>query len=75
MVRHVFEDLRKTKAPTVASRSISLFPGNKFRLLNEQRPLADGPKKHLPFARIVKHSVLWSPPFSGALHIYMRVVM
>jgi hypothetical protein len=36
-------------------------------------PLAEGPKKHLPFARIARHSVLWGPSFSGALRIYMRV--
>jgi hypothetical protein len=29
-------------------------------------------KKHLPFARIAKHSALWAPPLSGALCIYTR---
>jgi hypothetical protein len=70
MVRHVFEDLRKRKAPTVAPRSISLFLCNKFRLRYERRPLAEGPKKRLPFARIVNRSKLSDPPSGGALNIY-----
>jgi hypothetical protein len=70
MVSRVFEDLRKMKAPNSSPHSISLFLCNEFRLRNEQRPLAEGLKKHLPFARIVKPFVLWGPPCSGALHIY-----
>jgi hypothetical protein len=58
---------------TVAPRSISLFLCNKFRLQNERRPLAEVQKKHLPFARIARRSVLFGPSFSGALCIYMRV--
>jgi hypothetical protein len=38
--------------PIVAPRSTDLFFCNKFRLRRERRPLAEGPKKHLPFARI-----------------------
>jgi hypothetical protein len=56
----------------VAPRSISLLLCNKFRLRKERRPLAEGPKKHLPFARTAKHFVLWAPPLSGALCIYTR---
>jgi hypothetical protein len=71
VVSRVFEDLRKRKPPpTVAHLSISLFLCNKFRLRHEQRPLAEGPKKYLPFARIANHSVSWAPPLSGALCIY-----
>jgi hypothetical protein len=73
MVSRVFEHLRKRKAPTVVPRSISLFLCNKFKLRNEQRPLAEGPKKHLPFARIARHYVLWDPSLSGVLRIYTRV--
>jgi hypothetical protein len=62
----------KGRPPIVAPRSISLFLCNKFRLQKEQRPLAEGLKKHLPFARIAKHSTLWAPPLSGALCIYTR---
>jgi hypothetical protein len=61
------------KPPTVAHRSISLFLCNEFRLRNERRPLAEGPKKYLPFARIARHSVLWDPSLSGVLRIYTRV--
>jgi hypothetical protein len=57
---------------TVAPRSISLFPRNKFRLRYEWRPLAEGPKKHLPFARIVNRSESWVPPLSGVLFIYTK---
>ena len=60
------------RPPTVAPRSITLFLCNKFRLQNEWRPLAEGPKKHLPFARIAKHFVLWAPSLSGTLCIYTR---
>jgi hypothetical protein len=58
------------RPPTVAPRSISLFLCNKFRLRHERKPLAEGPKKHLPFTRIVNHSESWDPPLSGALCIY-----
>jgi hypothetical protein len=57
---------------TSAPHSIGLFLCNKFRLQNEPRPLGEGPKKHLPFARIVKHSALWTPPVGGALCMYTR---
>jgi hypothetical protein len=56
----------------VAPHSITLFLCNKLIQKNEQRPLAEGPKKHLPFARKSKHFVLWAPPLSGALCIYKR---
>jgi hypothetical protein len=59
------------RPPTVAPRGINLFLCNKFRLRREQRPLAEGPKKHLPFARIANHSELWDPPSYGALSIYI----
>jgi hypothetical protein len=72
MVSRVFEDLRKSKAPIVAPRSISLFLCHKFRLQKERRPLTEGPKKHLPFSRIAKHYALWAPPLSDALRIYTR---
>jgi hypothetical protein len=72
MVSRVFEDLRKRKTPTVATCDISLFLCNKFRLRKERRSLAEGPKKHLPFTRIVNHSALQAPPLSGALCIYKR---
>jgi hypothetical protein len=63
----------RRRPPIVAPRSISLFLCNKFRLRKERRPLAKGPKKHLPFARIASRSELWGPSSSGALCIYMRV--
>jgi hypothetical protein len=69
MVSYVFEDLRKEKAPTVAPRSVDLFLCNKFRLRRERRPLAEGPKKHLPFVRIANDTDLWDPPTYGALDI------
>jgi hypothetical protein len=72
MINYVFEDLRKRKAPTVAPRSINLFYYNKFRLRRERSPLAEGPKKHLPFARIVNHFEPWDPPSCGALSIYIE---
>jgi hypothetical protein len=40
------------RPPTVAPHSINLFLYNNFRLRRERRSLAEGPKKHLPFARI-----------------------
>jgi hypothetical protein len=49
-----FRTFGKGRPPTVAPRSINLFVCNKFRLRRERRPLAEGPKKHLPFARIAK---------------------
>jgi hypothetical protein len=55
-VSRVFEDLRRRRPPIVAPRSINLL-FNKFRLRHERRPLAEGPKKHLPFARIAKVNV------------------
>jgi hypothetical protein len=60
----------RRRPPTVAPHIISLFPCNKLRLRNEQRPYAEGPKKHLPFARIAKISELWGPLCSGVLYIY-----
>jgi hypothetical protein len=48
MVSHVFEDLRKSKPPTVAALSINLFVCNKFRLRYERMPLAEGPKNTFP---------------------------
>jgi hypothetical protein len=73
MVSRVFRTFGRGRPPTVAPRSISLFLCNKFSLRNERRPLAKGPKKHLPFARIVRHSVLWDPLLSGVLRIYTSV--
>jgi hypothetical protein len=73
MVNYVFEDLRKEKAPIVAPRSINLFYRNKFRLRRERRPLAEAPKKHLPFARIANHFEPWGPPICEALSIYMYI--
>jgi hypothetical protein len=67
------EDLQKTKSPNSSPRSIRLFLCNNVRLRNERKPLAEGPKKHLPFARIVRHSVLWDPSLSSASRIYTRV--
>jgi hypothetical protein len=60
------------RPPTVAPRSINLFYCNKFRLRRELRPLLEGPKKHLPFARIANHSDPWGPPSRGALSIYIE---
>jgi hypothetical protein len=61
MVSHVFRTFGRRRPPTVAPRSVILFLCNKFRLRNERRPLAEGPKKHLPFARIAKPSISWGP--------------
>jgi hypothetical protein len=61
----------RRRPPTVAPRSINLFHCNKFKLRRERRPLAEGPKKHLPFARIANHSKPWDPPSYGALSIYI----
>jgi hypothetical protein len=60
------------RPPTVAPCSINLFLCNDFRLRYERRPLAKGPKKHLPFARIVNHSELWDLPRGGAPSIYIE---
>jgi hypothetical protein len=60
------------RPPTVAPRSINLFICNKFRLRCEQRPLAEGSKKHLPFTRIANHSELWGPLSCGDLSIYIE---
>jgi hypothetical protein len=62
----------RRRPPTVAPRSINLFYPNKFRLRCERRPLAEGTKKHLPFARIVNHSDPWGPPSCEALSIYIE---
>jgi hypothetical protein len=69
MVSYVFRTFGGGRPPTVAPRSIDLFLCNKFRLRRERRPLAEGPKKHLPFARIANDIVLWDPPNCGALDI------
>jgi hypothetical protein len=50
------------RPPIVAPRNINLFLCNKFRLRRERRPLAEGPKKHLPFARIANLSESRDPP-------------
>jgi hypothetical protein len=62
----------RVRPPTVAHRSIILFLCNKFKLRHERRPLAECPKKHLPFARIANHSEPWDPPSCGALSIYIE---
>jgi hypothetical protein len=59
----------KRRSPTVAPRSIDLFLCNKFRLRRERRPLDEGPKKHLPFARIENYTGLRDPPDCAALNI------
>jgi hypothetical protein len=61
----------RRRPPSVARRSIDLFLCNKFRLRRERRPLAEGPKKHLPFARIANYTDLRVPPYCGALVIYI----
>jgi hypothetical protein len=73
MISYVFlRTVGRGRPPTVAPRSINLFLCNKFRLRCERRPLAEGPKKHLSFARIANHSELWVPPSGGALSIYIE---
>jgi hypothetical protein len=62
----------RRRPPIVAPHSINLFYCNKFRLRRERRPLADGPKKQLPFARIANHSHPWDPPSCGALSVYIE---
>jgi hypothetical protein len=59
------------RPPIVAPHSINLFPSNKFRLRHGQRPLAEGPKKHLPFARIANDTVAGPTKPWGAMHINM----
>jgi hypothetical protein len=55
MLVKFFEDLRKRKAPNSRpSQYQSVFAFNKFRMRRKRRPLVEGPKKHLPFARIAK---------------------
>jgi hypothetical protein len=60
------------KPPTVAPLNINLFICNKLKLQHERRPLAEGPKKHLPFVRIANHSEPWDPPICRALNIYIE---
>jgi hypothetical protein len=60
------------RPPTVAPHNINLFLCNKFRLRRERRPLTEGSKKHLPFARIANHSKPQDPPNCGALGIYVE---
>jgi hypothetical protein len=61
-ISHVFEDLRKRKAPNSGpSQYQFVFVLNKFRLRRERRPLVEGPKKHLPFARIAKVNDMYVP--------------
>jgi hypothetical protein len=62
----------RRRPPIVAPRSINLFYCNKFRLRQEQRPLAEGLKKHLPFARIANHSDPWDPPCCWVLSVYIE---
>jgi hypothetical protein len=69
MVSYVFRTLGGGRPPTVAPRSIDLFLCNKFRLRRERRLSAEGPKKHLPFARIANDTDLRDPPNCGALDI------
>jgi hypothetical protein len=59
----------RSRPPTVATRSIDLFLCKKFRLRRERRPLAEGLKKQVPFARIVNYTDLRDPPAYGALNI------
>jgi hypothetical protein len=55
----------RRRPPTVAPRSIDLFLCNKFRLRRKRRPLAEGPKKNLPFARIANYTDLRAHQFVG----------
>jgi hypothetical protein len=70
-----FEDLRKRKAPIVAPRSIDLFICNKFKLQHGRRPLAEGPKKHLPFARIANDTDMLDPPIRGRYAYIYELVL
>jgi hypothetical protein len=63
---------RRRRPPTVAPHSINLFYCNKFRLGRERRPLAEGSKKHPPFARIANPSDLWVPSSCRALSVYIE---
>jgi hypothetical protein len=65
-------NFERGRPPTVAPRSINLFLCNKFKLRRERRPLAEGLKKHLSFARITNHSEPWDPPTYRALSIYIE---
>jgi hypothetical protein len=67
-----FRTFERGRPPKVAPHSIDLFLCNKFRLRRERRPLDEGPKKHLPFARIANHSELWGPLNCGFLSIYIE---
>jgi hypothetical protein len=64
-----FRTFEGRRPPTVAPRSIDLFLCNKFRLRCERRPLAEGPKKHLPFARIANYTDLRDPRICRVLSI------
>jgi hypothetical protein len=64
-----FRAFGRGRPPTVAPRGINLFLCNKFKLRRERRPLAEGPKKHLPFARIVNITDIQDLPNRGALGI------
>jgi hypothetical protein len=59
----------RRRPPTVVPRSINLFLCNKFRLRCERRHLAEGPKKHLPFARIANNTDMQDPRNCGVLGI------
>jgi hypothetical protein len=69
MISHVFRTFGRGRPPTVAPRSINLFLCNKFKLRRERKPLAEGLKKHLPFARIANITDIQDPPNRGALGI------
>jgi hypothetical protein len=64
-----FRTFGRGRPPTVAPRSINLSLCIKFRLRHERRPLAEGPNKHLPFARIAKGTDMYGPPSCKALSI------
>jgi hypothetical protein len=72
MISHVFRTFGRGRPPTVAPRNINLFLCNKFKLRYERRPLAEGLKKYLPFAKIANCSEPSDPPLSGALSIYIE---
>jgi hypothetical protein len=69
MILRTFE---RGRPPTIAPCSVNLFLCIKFKLRRERRPLAEGSKKHLPFARIANHSEMWDPPSYGVLSIYIE---
>jgi hypothetical protein len=60
---------RRRRPSTVAPRSINLFLRNKFKLRREWRPLAEGPKKYLPLARVANNNDMQDPPNREALGI------